>query len=340
MDAKPVLLIEPTEFSPSPLLYHGDSSVAGPLALVDESRYLSKPSLAARVLRRLRRQTGPTEPAGIGALNAAISASVRENRPRAVIVVKGGWVTAATIREIRKVAGCPIANYSTDNPFNPVVTTINMERCIGAFDYYFTPRLSTIDRLARMGQKEVHFVPFGFNPMVHFPAESNSGGKVTDVMFVGGADAVRVSQIEYLERALPDLRIRVYGGYWGRTSKRRLHGGVLDGRGYRLAVAGSRMCLNFGRTANEDGHTMKTFELPAMGACMLAEATEEHRMFLGGGAETGMFGSLDELVDQIRTLLSDEAKRESIRGLQHRILAIPENTYAYRLRQMLSIMGV
>jgi spore maturation protein CgeB len=250
------------------------------------------------------------------------------------------WILPETIRALRRLVDCPIANYSTDNPFNPVVATSNMTESLGLFDYYFTPRLHTIDRLTILGQKEVHFIPFGFDPGTHYPAEAGIAGDPIDVTFVGGADSDRVAQISYLVRALPGTSIRLFGGYWQRTSLRRLHGGSLDGPAYRRVAATSQICLNFGRAANEDGHSMKTFELPAMGACMLAESTDEHRMMLGTGPSTGLFAGLDDLVRQIQNILSNPSARALICARQRDRLAGPEQTYGQRLRQMLSIMGL
>ena len=49
----------------------------------------------------------------------------------------------------------------------------------------------------------------------------------------------------------------------------------------RAASASAKVCLCLVRRANRDGHTMRSFEAAAIGGCILAEDTADHREIFG-----------------------------------------------------------
>ena len=52
---------------------------------------------------------------------------------------------------------------------------------------------------------------------------------------------------------------------------------------------------------------MRTFEVPAIGACMLTEDTEEHREIFGKEGDAVLyFRTMNEMVSQLRFLLDHE----------------------------------
>ena len=59
---------------------------------------------------------------------------------------------------------------------------------------------------------------------------------------------------------------------------------------------------------------MRTYELAAMGACILAEDTPEHRAILGeDGVAAVYFKSVPEMLERTSELLRDESLRERLR---------------------------
>ena len=68
------------------------------------------------------------------------------------------------------------------------------------------------------------------------------------------------------------------------------------------------------RRANRDGHVMRTFEAPAMGACLAMEDTEEHRAIFGeDGDNVVYFSDPKSLVLACRRLLEKPALRRQLR---------------------------
>ena len=154
--------------------------------------------------------------------------------------------------------------------------------------------------------------------------------------FAGGADPDRIASIGVLTRR--GFRVALYGGYWQRYGETRTQGrGHADPQTLRKAIAGAKVALGLVRRANRDGHSMRTFEVAAMGGCMLAEDTDEHRQILGEDGEAAVyFRSPAEMIERLQWLLAAEDERQRLKvTIQARITSQP-NTYQDRLEAMLS----
>jgi spore maturation protein CgeB len=93
-----------------------------------------------------------------------------------------------------------------------------------------------------------------------------------------------------------------------------------------------------GRRANRDDHAMRTYELPAMAACMLVENTPHHRQLFGADGEAVVyFDTIDEAVGRARDLLADEALRTRCRRAVRALITDHPHTYADRLAAMLAV---
>jgi spore maturation protein CgeB len=156
------------------------------------------------------------------------------------------------------------------------------------------------------------------------------------VAFIGGADAQRVELLAPL--LATDLHCQLYGGLWERfaPTRRYARGMVLD-RDYRLAVSGARVNICMGRLANRDGHAMRSYELPAMGAALVVEDTSEHRAMFGAEEATVLYyQTAANLAAQVARLCADEVLRARLASAVMQRVASKDNTYAARLRALLS----
>ena len=96
------------------------------------------------------------------------------------------------------------------------------------------------------------------------------------------------------------------------------------------------MALCLVRRANRDGLAMRSFEVPAIGACMLVEDTEEHREIFGpADRAVAYFHSVDDMVQRARRLLDDPGQRAHLASEAHRLIVQGRHTYRDRLRSML-----
>jgi hypothetical protein len=235
------------------------------------------------------------------------------------------------------------ANFSSDDPWNPANGARWFLRALPEYDVVFTPRRANVADFCRIGCPRVEYLPFAFEPTVHFPEERAPllvSRFECDVAFIGHADADRLPYLEALVAA--GLNVRVFGGGWGKLAQWRSRWGgfVLDGD-YRQSVAHARVQLCLVRRANRDGHVMRSFELAAMRSCILAEDTSEHREIYGPPSEetVSYFSTPDEMVGQARRLISDPPRRAGMaQRVFERVVQRSGNTYGDRLAHMVDVI--
>jgi spore maturation protein CgeB len=244
-------------------------------------------------------------------------------------------VTSRVLREL-KSAGIRVFNYLTDDPWNPSHLAPWFLKALPYYDRVYSTKRATLPDLERNGARCVSFLPFAYSPQLHvqdcFPQEENGD---VDVVFVGGADKDRVPFMTALARA--GFTLRLYGGYWNRYRETRPYAcGTLPAMGVKTATGKAKVALCLVRRANRDGHCMRTFEIPAMSGCMLAESTEEHREIFGPeGNAVLYFKSIEEMVEKTHWLVEHPAERYKLAAAAHALITAGGHTYSDRLLTML-----
>lgn len=328
-----ILLFETTQYQPcSPLFLDALRESGHEFAFFDEAPFVRP--LARSLLHQAGYRLLGRRPLSWRRLNRELIDRAVRFGPDAVLVVKGPYIAARTLAEIRARTGARLINYATDDPFNPANRTRDLADSIACYDLYASPRRAVIPDLRRAGCQRPIYLPFGYQPGVHFPEAADERFRC-DVVFLGGADADRIPWFEELAR-IPGLHLSLYGGYWsGHPALRACARGFARGREYRLALAGAKIAIGLVRRANRDGHSMRTFEIPACGAFLLAERTEEHLELFEEGREAVFFDSPEELADKTRFYLRQDAARARIAEAGRRRVAGGGHSYASRLAALL-----
>lgn len=302
--------------------------------LIDMRQSWSKNQLLNRISHRLLRKRPPY----LRAYSQQVVAACEQLRPDVLITTGIAPVSNEALEEIGRM-GIPRVNYLTDDPWNRANGAGFFWRSLAQYDAVFTPRRSNLDDLRRHGCRNVEYMCFAYNPEQHFSepfaSEEERRRFACEVAFVGGADETRRTLVAELLRA--GVAMKLYGGYWDRFPETRPHyGGIVFGRDLRLAVAGGLVNLCMGRAANRDGHAMRSFELPAMGACLIVEDTREHRELYGAeGTCVYYYNGAEDIVRHVHSLRQDPAQAlRCARAVQARIRT-ETNTYSARLRAML-----
>jgi spore maturation protein CgeB len=227
-------------------------------------------------------------------------------------------------------------NFLTDDPWNTSHRSRWFLRALPFYDHIFNPRLSNLPDLAACGCR-ASYLPFAYSPAIHFrfpaEAESESG---PDIAFIGGGDPDRVSALRELLRT--SMKIDLYGGYWDRyASTRPFFRGMANPDAVRRVAAMAKVSLCFVRRANRDQSCMRTFELAAMGACILAEDSKEHREIYGAeGFVASYFGDSAELIEKAFRLLQSKSLRQQMRQNTQLWLKQRHHTYRDRLQAILA----
>jgi hypothetical protein len=234
--------------------------------------------------------------------------------------------------------GIVSANYLSDDPFNPRHRAPWFLSSLACYDRIYTPRRANIEDLRNAGCGCVQYLPFAYAPEIHYPETcENAEGDAppSDVVFAGGGDGDRIPYAKALINA--GLTLALYGGQWNRFPAARPYW-----RGYgsastiRKALKSSKVALCLVRRANRDGNCMRTFEVPAIGSCMLTEDTEDHRTLFGPEGESVLyFNTIPEMVTKAVWLAGNPSERARLSAEAHRRITSGGHTYADRLTTIL-----
>jgi spore maturation protein CgeB len=290
------------------------------------------------VLRKLSWRLRGHRPLRLRQFSREVVAACQSARPDWLLTTGLAPLEPWALRAIGEL-GAQRLNYLTDDPWNAAHHAPWFLNGLPLYDEVFSPRRANLDDLRRLGCREVRYLPFGFAPAIHFPEPPSADDQArfaADVVFVGGADHDRVPVMAALVEA--GVRLDLWGGYWQRhpatRAQARGHG---DPRTVRQAIGGAKLALCLVRRANRDGHAMRSYEVPAIGACMVIEDTEEHRAIFGeDGQAVIYFQTIETMLDRVRWLLAHESERLRLAEAAHRLIVDGHNTYADRLSAMLS----
>jgi spore maturation protein CgeB len=263
-------------------------------------------------------------------------ASCARARPDILIATGAASLTKSTLRRLRQL-GIICVNYSSDDPWNPRVRANWYLRALPEYNVVFSTRQSNLGDFSRLGCTEVRYLPFGYDECLFPVSPEISHAYSYDVLFVGGADRDRVKFVTEFMRTGPPVTL--VGGYWDRFPETRHYALGLKQPDEVIALTtAAKINLCLVRRANRDGHVMRSFEIGAIGACMLAEDTAEHRYLFGENEDCAVyFRNPADAALRARTLIANSEQRAALsRALQQRIL---NNQHTYRDR-LLTILKV
>ena len=304
---------------------------------LDEAAFIkSSRSIAERIADRVAGR--PLS--GYQQLNRALVEQAAAFAPDIILIGKGRWFTPEALEAARKVSGATLVNWATDDPFNRADNSRELVKSIPLYDLYVCTKKEIMSDVKGAGCANVAYVRFGYKPEVHFPEASSTDEERErfgcDVMFVGGCDGHRTAYFEALIRAMPDVKLRLYGNYWERVRALRPYArGFAVARDFRLAVGGAKIAVNLVRRANRDDHVMRTFEIPACGGFMLAERSATHDELFSEDNEAAFFDSPAEFSSKVAGYLGRDEDRARIAAAGYRKITFGRHTYGDRLAEII-----
>ncbi len=291
-----------------------------------------------RVVRAVLWRFADRRPPRLDRFSAMVVARCMEAPPDMLIATGTAPLTASALRALR-AAGVRCANYSTDDPWNPALRARWFLKALPEYDVVFSTRRANLDDLRRLGCRDVRYLPFGYDEFL-FPADNEPATDLApEVLFVGGADRDRVGFVEEFVRCGPPLTL--VGGYWERYPvSRPLTLGHQPPEVLRSLTVAAKVNLCLVRRANRDGHVMRSFEIAALGGCMLVEDTDEHREIFGPDGEAVLyFRTPHEAGHRARALLRDASLCARLsRSVKARIRT-GDHRYRDRLVAMIEAAG-
>lgn len=277
------------------------------LAINGEER---RASLFERVLSKAKL------PADSAHTNREIVEEVASCRPDLLFINKVLHVHPWTLARVRELSPrTRLVWYSEDDMFAKHNQSSFFVACLPLFDDVVTTKSYNVEHeLPSLGARRVHFVDQCFHRDLHRPVvvshqdHQNLGGEIG---FIGTFEAERGRSL--LRIAEAGYSVRVWGNSWPEHWRNRHPNLVVEGRGlgaedYVRAICSTGINLGFLRKANRDLQTGRSIEIPACGAFMLAERTEEHERLFEPGREAAYFADDDELLRQVRRYRDPELR--------------------------------
>jgi len=295
-----------------------------------------------RLFQRVRRKLlGPPDLAGA---NQRICQLIKEGSFDILWLDKALTIKHETLKIVRQIsANTIIVGYSPDD----MAAKHNQSKCflksLPLYDIYFTTKSYGVKELEAMGVPRVIFIGNAYDPLTHRPVQVSEeerkklGGPVG---FIGDYEIKRAQSMFFL--AQHGIPVRIWGPNWNRKCRLRhpnmkIEGKPLWGDDYAKAICSFDINLHFLRRINRDLQTTRSIEIPACGAFMLAERTDEHLKLFEEGKEAEFFSTKKELLEKVRYYLEHEEERKHIaRAGRERCL---RSGYSYheRIRRMLEV---
>jgi spore maturation protein CgeB len=293
---------------------------------VDDEKFDPCPaSLPAKLVRKWRKRP----PAHlVGELNSLIEEEARRFAPRLIFFVKGYHLQPDTLAEVGRIA--PTLVYMNDDMFNPANQTPTFHANVPLFNLILTTKSYNVREFHAAGSPRAVYIPNAYDPRVHFPAEPTEQERremAGDVAFIG---TFRPNRADFLADMADrhEFRLNIWGGGWSKMSE------------MGKAIRANAVTLGLLYHENRDLHTSRSFEIPACGGFMLAERTEEHRLYFEEDREAAYFSSFAELVDKTRFYVAHNEIRQRIaRAGYERCLNSPYR-YLDRARLAIELSGV
>ncbi len=297
-------------------------------------------------LKALKLVAKATRALAVASYNRAILAACDTARPQVMLTVKGSFIAAATLHELRR-RGVRTVNFYPDRDF---AHEGSQEDALDAYDLMITSKAYQLDYLkARLGDRAA-FVHHGYVPAVHrrrIPA-GETPHFLWDVSYIGNADPEKLAWLSALAVALPDLSMIVVGNGWralarGTPVERFVLGAPLVGDHFARVAEHSRinLAVHYGShaaTGWQDRVSTRTFEIPACGGFMLHVDSDELRSLFEPGAECDVFSTPQEMVDQVARYLSEEARRVAIADRGH-ARAVPAYSLTARAAEIAALIA-
>lgn len=224
-----------------------------------------------------------------------------------------------TLQAVREISPqTVIVGYSPDDMAGKHNQSRAFLKALPLNHIYFTTKSYGVKEMEALGVPRAFFIGKAYDPQTHRPVQVSEkeikkfGGPVG---FIGDYEIERAQSMFFL--AQHEISIRIWGPNWDRKCSfshpnMKIEAKPLWGDDYAKAICSFDVNLHFLRKINRDLQTSRSIEIPACGAFMLAERTNEHLELFEEGKEAEFFSSNEELFEKVHYYLKHEDERKNI----------------------------
>lgn len=263
-------------------------------------------------------------------MNRALKKRFDELNPDVVLLIKAENVFYKTLRWMKLRRSFRLINVYPDSPFSVWNGNSSVEvlRSLPLYDRFAIWSQVLMPALTSAGCREVVYFPFAYDHEIFFQGAEITDEQrtryATDLLFVGTWDPERERILTELVCRLPSVDLAIWGGMWReKLSPQSLlfdhvRGGSLSAQQMVKAFCAAKIVLNLLRQQNHTSHNMRTFEVPACGAFLLAERSfEQAELLFREGYSIACFTGIDELVSKVQYFLTDDEARRVVAAMGH-----------------------
>lgn len=222
------------------------------------------------------------------------------------------WVTntadlrTADIKKLSDLENTFLVHYIPDHPFAVFKERQEIIKdSLAYFDLVLTFSKSLLPVYYQLGAKNVFRLPFAYCSQTHWIDYTEQSAYSKKVAYFGTwTPAIE----EWLSEIAPICDLSISGSFWENAKDPLLkdlgtkNKGNVNRKMAELANEAA-VVINFTRATHGCFHTMKTFELPAAGACVLSNYSEEQDEFYPQ-SEFLYFNTKKQLKEQLMALLA------------------------------------
>lgn len=240
-------------------------------------------------------------------------------QPNLVWIDKGRWLWPWTLAKLRKT-GARLVHHSTDDLF-AFGSYLWLHRLgLRRSDLYLTTNRFNVSEIqsrygltcirAGMGYDELSHRPPPGEPVVAADCDR-------DVVFVGHWESHTEDRLAALAEAGVD--VKVWGHNWKRARREQFRSvQPLPIEDYVATLRTAKLAFCSLSQMNRNESTGRSFQIPALGACLFAERTDEHAFLYEDGVEAILFDDEQQMVEKARYYCRNLAQRNAIIEAGHR----------------------
>lgn len=325
-------------FAIGPQLKKAFGQLGCPAELFDWTSYLYTArghTLKNRILNRLLR------PAVSARINREFISAVKKDRYDLVLVNNGWHLTAATIEEVKKHAG-HAALWSTDELYNKVFSSFIHPDSYPKYDCVFSQRKHLFDYYRGRGLEKLEYLPLFYYPE-HHPVETTEEEKKTwgsDIAFMGTWSKEREKMIS----ALSGLNVRIWGGYWHKSSEDFRKKFTITSRIAWLedmsrVVNSTKIIIDALTKEQNDQVNMKNLQIPACGGFLITSKTDKIIELFEEDREVVCYETYGELRRKCEYYLEHEDERREIALRAHKKVTGGPNSILDVAKTILDVAG-
>jgi hypothetical protein len=300
--------------------------------LVDNGQVQYEQTLIRRLRRKILGETGLSSRFQFQNIIKLVG---KNHAKTAIIIFNLAYLGKNEIIELEKRGVC-LYLYLPDSIFgmSPNTRQIVME-VLPTFKCVFTPLIDLIPVYYQYGAKHVHRIPFAYCKYTHLIEGSNFQPPDGRLYYFGTYGPI----IEKWLRPLVDFNLEIHGHDWNKARLER----VKSRAKYPVAIdqlmakkANGQLVINFMRTQHGACHSMKTFELPAAGACIISNRTAEQIEFFPEESNISYFNTAEEMKSLVKWYLNNPLEISKEIGKRQKYLI--NNSYHERASIFLDLI--